>query len=787
MKFSENWLRSVCPTSLTTEALSNALTMAGLEVESVEPVAKNLDGVVVGLITDTRPHPNAERLKICDVDVGSSEKLQIVCGAPNASTGMKVPTALVKARLPGGLVIKKAKLRGELSQGMLCSASELEIGDDSSGLMSLDQDIVVGSDIRDIFDLNDNVFTLKLTANRGDCLSIMGIARELQAIDGVTAQHPNVDEVASLSSGAISVTVDNAQACSLYLGLSINGVNANSKTPDHILRKLERSGVRGISPIVDLTNYVMLEFGQPMHAFDRDKLKGNILVRSGQKDETLELLNGQSLNVAEDMLLITDESGPIALAGIMGGSSTAVDEGTTSLFLEAAVFSTQSVAGKWRTLGFSTDALHRFERGVDSHGTQIALWRLANLIIEICGGEVEALVKTGVTSNERQAIIFRPERVHRLIGIDVSIDRMKKIFESLDMTVSSEAGHLSVTPPTYRFDLELEEDLIEEIIRIEGFDKLPSTLPVSETSMLPRSEESNWGERLKVDLQRKGYQEVITYSFVDASLEGDFGVKRRGISLMNPIAEQYTVMRTNLLGSLALVVQRNLSHKIDRIRIFETSLCFERDDAGEINQINRIGGMVTGGVAPEQWGATDRAVDFFDVKGDLEQILNIKDMKFSVGEHESFHPGKVASILVGGTYVGTIGELHPELSQKYDLGSSVVAFELNLDALPDSDIPVYTAYSKLPGVRRDLAVEIDADTEVGAIVNDIDAENIQYLKEVTLFDVYSGKGVAEGKKSVALGIMFQDEQKTLTDEEVEKSVSLVLKLLKQRFNAVQRI
>ena len=787
MKFSENWLRSVCPTSLTTEALSNALTMAGLEVESVEPVAKNLDGVVVGLITDTRPHPNAERLKICDVDVGSSEKLQIVCGAPNASTGMKVPTALVKARLPGGLVIKKAKLRGELSQGMLCSASELEIGDDSSGLMSLDQDIVVGSDIRDIFDLNDNVFTLKLTANRGDCLSIMGIARELQAIDGVTAQHPNVDEVASLSSGAISVTVDNAQACSLYLGLSINGVNANSKTPDHILRKLERSGVRGISPIVDLTNYVMLEFGQPMHAFDRDKLKGNIVVRSGQKDETLELLNGQSLNVAEDMLLITDESGPIALAGIMGGSSTAVDEGTTSLFLEAAVFSTQSVAGKWRTLGFSTDALHRFERGVDSHGTQIALWRLANLIIEICGGEVEALVKTGVTSNERQAIIFRPERVHRLIGIDVSIDRMKKIFESLDMTVSSEAGHLSVTPPTYRFDLELEEDLIEEIIRIEGFDKLPSTLPVSETSMLPRSEESNWGERLKVDLQRKGYQEVITYSFVDASLEGDFGVKRRGISLMNPIAEQYTVMRTNLLGSLALVVQRNLSHKIDRIRIFETSLCFERDDAGEINQINRIGGMVTGGVAPEQWGATDRAVDFFDVKGDLEQILNIKDMKFSVGEHESFHPGKVASILVGGTYVGTIGELHPELSQKYDLGSSVVAFELNLDALPDSDIPVYSAYSKLPGVRRDLAVEIDADTQVGAIVSDIDAENIQYLKEVTLFDVYSGKGVAEGKKSVALGIMFQDEQKTLTDEEVEKSVSLVLKLLKQRFNAVQRI
>jgi phenylalanyl-tRNA synthetase beta chain len=371
--------------------------------------------------------------------------------------------------------------------------------------------------------------------------------------------------------------------------------------------------------------------------------------------------------------------------------------------------------------------------------------------------------------------------------MEVSVARMTQIFELLDMKVASETGHLSVTPPSYRFDLELEEDLIEEIVRIEGFEKLPSTLPVSETSMLTRSEEPSWSERLKVDLKRQGYQEVITYSFVDSSLESDFGVKHRGIVLMNPIAEQYTVMRTNLLGSLALVVQRNLSHRIDRVRIFETSLCFERDDSGEINQTNRIAGMVTGSVVPEQWGAVDREVDFFDVKGDLERMLNVTDVKFSIGQHESFHPGKVASISVDGTHVGTVGELHPELSQKYDLGENVVAFELNLDALPQSDIPDYLAYSKLPVVRRDLAVEIDLGTEVGAILSDINAEKIQYLKEVTLFDVYSGKGIAEGKKSVALGVMFQDEQKTLTDEEVEKSVSLVLKLLKQRFNATQRI
>ena len=787
MKFSENWLRSVCPTSLTTEELSNALTMAGLEVESVESVANGLEGVVVGLITDTRPHPNAERLKICDVDVGLPDQLQIVCGAPNASPGMKVPTALVNARLPNGLVIKKAKLRGELSQGMLCSASELGISEDAAGLMRLDQDSAIGLDIREAFDLNDNIFELKLTANRGDCLSIVGIARELQAIDGVAAQYPKVDELTGLSPEPLSVAVDDENACPLYLGLSIKGVNANSKTPEHILRKLERSGVRGISPIVDLTNYVMLELGQPMHAFDKDKLKGNIVVRSGQKGETLELLNGQSLVITENMLLITDDSGPIALAGIMGGASTAVDESTTNIFLEAAVFSTQSVAGKWRTLGFSTDALHRFERGVDSNGTKKALWRLANLITEICGGKVESLIKTGASSDKKKTIAFRPERVNRLIGIEVTIDRMKQIFELLDMTVFSEEGYLSVTPPSYRFDLELEEDLIEEIIRIEGFEKLPSTLPISKVSMMTRPEEAGWNEKLKFGLTRRGYQEVITYSFVDHSLENDFGLKNKAVSLLNPIAEQYAVMRTNLLGSLALVVQRNLSHRIDRIRIFEASLCFNRDDSGFINQTNKIAGIVTGAVFPEQWGQINREVDFFDVKGDLERLLNREDITFSVGQHDSFHPGKVASILIGDVTVGIVGELHPELSQKYDLGANVVAFELNIDVLPESSVPDYLAYSKLPVVRRDLAVEIDLNTEVGGILNEIKEETIQYLTGVTLFDIYTGEGVADGKKSVALAVMFQDKEKTLTDEEVEKSVSLVLELLKKRFNATQRI
>jgi len=787
MKFSENWLRSACPTTLTTDELSNALTMAGLEVESVDPVSKNLNGVVVGLITKTRPHPNADKLKICDVDVGESEPLQIVCGAPNAAEGMKVPTALVNAQLPNGLVIKRAKLRGELSLGMLCSGRELELADDDSGLMSLANDLTVGSDIRDVYDLNDNVFTLKLTANRGDCLSIMGIARELQAISGVAAQHPEVEELNSIKPKDLSVNISDEKACPLYLGLTMRGVNSSVKTPPHILQKLERSGIRAISAIVDLTNYVMLELGQPMHAFDRDKLKGNISVRHGRVAETLDLLNGQQLKISEDMLLIADESGPVALAGIMGGEPTAVDENTTNIFLEAAVFSTHSVAGKWRSLGFSTDALHRFERGVDPQGSRRALWRLANLISQICGGSVEALAEAGSSFVDKPAIVFRPERVRRLIGIDIAVSRIKQILERLDMSVSSDGDTFLVVPPSYRFDLELEEDLIEEVVRIEGFHKLPSTLPLSEASMMTSSERPDWNERFKRSLVQQGYQEVITYSFVDQPLEDDFSVAPGVIRLANPIAEQYSVMRTNLLGSLALVSQRNINHRIDRVRIFESSLCFERSQSGEIIQHRMIAGMVSGSSLPEQWGEASRNADFFDLKGDLENILETSQLTFGITHHKSFHPGKVASILVNGAEIGVLGELHPELSQKYDLDANTVAFELNIDALPKSNVPNYMAFSRFPAVRRDVAFEVALDMEVGPIIACIAAGNIRHLCGVTLFDIYSGKGVADQKKSLAFAIMFQDIEKTLTDEGVEESVSQVLELVTTRFNATQRI
>ncbi|MDA0237933.1 MAG: phenylalanine--tRNA ligase subunit beta [Proteobacteria bacterium] len=787
MKFSENWLRSVCSTTFTTDELSNALTMAGLEVESVEPVAKNLKGVVVGRITHIRPHPNADKLKICDIDVGESKLLQIVCGAPNAAEGMKVPTALVNAQLPSGLVIKRANFKGELSLGMLCSGRELDISDDDAGLMSLATDLAVGTDIRDVFDLNDNVFMLKLTANRGDCLSIMGIAREVQAISGVTVQYPKVEEKSSIGHKDLSITIADEKACPLYCGLTIRGINSSVKTPPHILQKLERSGIRGIRAIVDLTNYVMLELGQPMHAFDRDKLKGNISVRYGRVGEVLGLLNGQQLAISEDMQMISDDSGPVALAGIMGGELTAVDDETTNIFLEAAVFSIQSVAGKWRSLGFSTDALHRFERGVDPQGSRRALWRLANLITEICGGSVESFTETGSSFVERRGIVFRPERVHRLIGIDVSVERMRQILERLEMSVSAEGDAFLVVPPSYRFDIELEEDLIEEIVRIEGFNKLPSTLPRSEANMIPTREWPDWDERIKRVLIQQGFQEVITYSFVDKLLENDFSVVNGVIPLANPIAEQYSVMRTNLLGSLALVLQRNISHRIERVRIFESSLCFERSDSGEIIQYRKVAGMISGSSLPEQWAETSRTADFFDLKGDLENILKTSQLTFGITRHKSFHPGKVASIVVNGEELGVLGELHPELSQKYDLDANTVAFELNIDALPESSVPQYRAFSRVPAVRRDVAFEVAADMEVEQIISCILTENIRHLSDVTLFDIYLGKGIAEQNKSVALAIMFQNEEKTLTDEEVEESVAQVFQLVELRFNATRRI
>ena len=786
MKFSENWLRTVCPTELNTSELNNALTMAGLEVETVESVSEKIEGVVVGEVVSVREHPNADKLRICEVNVGHQPNLSIVCGAPNVRAGIKVPAALAGASLPGGLKIKKSKLRGEMSEGMLCSSRELSLSDDHDGLLVLPDSLQNGGEIKDALDLNDNVFTLKLTANRGDCLSIMGISRELQAITGTPFTSPLVRQDEDIAAGDRKTTITATDACSVYFGLTIRGVNPNAETPREIVNRLERSGVRAISAIVDLTNYVMLELGQPMHAFDEDKLQGNIDVRLGRSGERLSLLNGQKLSIDPTMLVIADEAGPVALAGIMGGEDSAVDEGTKNVFLESAVFSEAAVAGKWRRLGFTTDALHRFERGVDPAGSERALFRLAELITEVCGGTQVFLTKSGSSEVKRRAIKFRPDRVHKLIGIDISVERIREILERLDMNVESSGNLLMVTPPTYRFDLELEEDLVEEIVRIEGFDKLPTTLPESVSGIIDMKEYPSWVDWCREHLVKHGYQEVITYSFISESIERDFCDVADSIKLINPIAEQYTTMRSSLIGSLCTVLRKNRNHKNDRLRIFETSLCFERNASEEIVQSHRVAGLITGTNKPEQWSVKARNNDFYDIKGDLEAMFPMCKFSFATIVKRAFHPGKAASVWVEGKNIGFLGEIHPKLTDKYDLGKNVYAFEIDLDSMPPSALPTYTEFSKYPSVRRDIAFEVPASGQVEMMISSVLDENISYLIDMQLFDVYTGKGVENGLKSLAFGLIFQDKQKTLKDEEVENSVKLVLKLLQQKFNAKLR-
>ena len=783
MKFSENWLRSFCSTKHSTDELLNILTMAGLEVESVEPLSQGLTGVVVGRIETTKPHPNADKLKLCSVDVGDEEPLQIVCGAPNAKEGMLVPTALVGAALPGGLSIKKTKLRGELSLGMLCSAKELALSEDHSGLMNLDGDCQIGADVKDVLGLNDNVFTLKLTANRGDCLSIKGIARELQAITGVSMHTPDEYEALNEDPGnETHVVIEAEEACPIYLGLEISGINAKAKTPQYIVDRLERSGIRAISAVVDLTNYVMLELGQPMHSFDKDKLHGKVSVRFGRAGEAIELLNGTNLEVTSEHLVIADEDGPIALAGIMGGELSSVTDVTQNIFLEAAVFSQESVAGKWRSLGFSTDALHRFERGVDPSGSKAALARLAKLIVDVCGGKIGALTSAGSDKVERKPILFRCDRVKRLIGIDVTQDRILEIFSGLELAVSSSGDDLIVTPPSYRFDLVLEADLIEEIARIEGFDKLPATLPRATSSMLRIADKMGWPECAQRHFVDRSYHEVITYSFISEDLEKAFGSGRDPVRLANPIAEQYSVMRSSLLGSLILTLQKNLSHLPDRVRILETSLCFEENN-GVIDQKIVIAGLCYGRRLPEQWSVDDKSVDFFDIKGDVEEFLSGEDISFHRLEDSRLHPGKSASIVISGVRVGIVGEIHPQLASSFDIGDGVFVFELQVDKLPRSSPQRFMPYSKYQRVRRDISIEVNSDIEVSDIVEAIESESIPFLQKVGIFDVYEKAESTDSTKSLAFSISFQDTKKTLTDEEVEKSILQIRSLLGDRFGA----
>jgi phenylalanyl-tRNA synthetase beta chain len=782
MQFSEAWLRSFVNPRLDSNELAHVLTMAGLEVESVEPVAPNFSGVVVGQILTVEKHPGADRLRICKVDVGEAE-LQIVCGAPNAAEGLKVPCARIGAMLPAKS-ITQVRVRDVESHGMLCSAQELGLADVTDGLMILSGEASVGADLRTYLELDDNIFTIKLTPNRADCLGMIGIAREVAAITETKAYLPTQAPVMQDAFDTLSVKVEAAEDCPLYCGRVIKGINPNVETPLWLINRLARSGIRSVSTPVDITNYVMMELGQPMHAFDKGKLKGGIAVRMAREGESIQLLNGEHAELTNDVLVIADNEGPVALAGIMGGEPTSVDEHTRDVFLESAYFRPQAIAGKARSLGLSTDSSHRFERGVDYKITRMAIERATALFVSICGGQPGPLVEEASRLPVRHPVKLRPERAKRLLGIELDAAKAEAKLARLGCQVKREADGLLVTPPSFRFDIEIEVDLIEELARLIGYETIPGIKPASALDVLPQNEAVIPEEQFKHYLSVRDFHEVITYSFVDPAWEQSLNADALPLSLANPIASQMSVMRTTLWGGLINALRHNLNRQQNRVRLFEMGRIYlQQEDT--LRQVRMIGGLCYGESAPEQWGRASRAVDFFDVKGDLENLPG-NPLDFIPVSHPALHPGQCAQILLTGQPVGWLGVLHPRLVQHFDLDIAPVLFELELDPLVQGHVPVFEPVPRFPAVKRDLAFVVERTVLVRDMAEVIREVSPPIVKGIALFDAYQGKGLEDSQKSLAFRIVMQDTERTLTDAEVESAVSDITQKVIKEFGATLR-
>ncbi len=784
MKFSENWLRTFVNPPLDSAALAHALTMSGLEVEALETVAPPFEKLVVARVLEVTKHPQADRLNVCKVEVGSGEPLQIVCGAANVAAGLKVPCAMVGAKLPG-IEIKQAKLRGVESSGMLCSAKELGLAEESSGLLVLPADAPVGEDIRAYLDLDDKLFTLKLTPNRADCLSLLGVAREVAAIAGTPLNCPQIKPVAVASARKIAVRLDAPQACPRYAGRMVVGVNAGAATPAWMVKRLERSGLRSISAIVDISNYVLLELGQPMHAFDAARIAGAVTARFARDGETLKLLNEQTVTLQSDMLVIADDAQPLALAGIMGGADSAVSGATTDIFLESAFFAPAVIAGKSRRLGFGSDSSYRFERGVDFGATVAALERATALVLEICGGRAGEIVEAVAQLPARDKVILRGERVRRILGIDLDASMIAEMLKRLGLEFGERDGCFEIVPPSYRFDLAIEEDFIEEVARLHGYDNVPENPPRGELRMLPLPETVRPAHTLKILLADRDYQEIVSYAFVNEAWEADLAGNTQPVRLLNPIASHMSVMRSTLFGGLLEALSFNLNRKQERVRLFESGRCFNRAESG-YTQPEKIAGLCYGAAKPEQWGEAARAVDFYDVKADVEALCLPARLRFEAAVHPALHPGQSAVIRLGETTVGWIGTLHPQWQQKYALPGAPVLFELDLPPLLRRTVPAFTEVSRFPPVRRDIAVIVDDAVNVQAMLDALYESLPASVADLTLFDVYRGKGVDLGKKSLAFRVLMQDTQKTLTDDETDAVVSSLVQILAAGFGAKLR-
>ncbi|HNC65906.1 MAG TPA: phenylalanine--tRNA ligase subunit beta [Thauera aminoaromatica] len=780
MQFSEQWLRTFVDPQLDSAGLGHLLTMAGLEVEEAEPAAPAFRGVVVAKIVEAEKHPNADKLKLCKVDAGTGELLQIVCGAPNAAAGMKVPCAVVGAVLPGEFEIKKAKLRGVESFGMLCSARELGFSEDHSGLYALPEDAPVGTDIRAYLGLDDTLFTIKLTPNRADCLSLTGVAREVAAITGGEFRALAIEPVSPSIDARRDIVLDAPQACPRYCGRILRGVDARAATPDWMARRLVRSGIRSISALVDITNYVMLELGQPLHAFDNAKLQGAIHVRLPRAGEQVLLLNEQTVTPAADTLLIADEARALALAGIMGGEDSGITLDTTEVFLESAFFAPDAIAGRARAYGFGSDASHRFERGVDPELARGALERATRLVIELCGGEAGPVVEAVATDAlpARAPVRLRPARARRVLGIVLADADMLALLRRVHLQVERTGDDFLVTPPSWRFDIEIEEDLIEEIARLHGYDNIPAIAPQGSLMMLPSSENGRPVWALRHLLAARGYQEVVNFAFVEEAWERDFCANENPIRLANPIASHLSVMRSSLIPGLVGTLAANRKRQIDRVRVFEVARVFERKADGEpvrgFHQVMNIAALAAGQVVPEQWGERARSVDFYDVKGDLEALFAPRELQFAPLSHPALHPGRAAAVRLDGHMIGVLGELHPVWVQRYELGTAPVVFEVALDAALAARVPAYAEISRMQAVRRDLALVVGNEVPVERVLEVLREAAPALVREIALFDLYQGKGIDHDKKSLAFKVSMQDTRRTLEDAEVDAAIALLV-------------
>ena len=795
MKFSENWVREWVNPSISTEQLCDQITMLGLEVDGVEKVAGDFTGVVVGEVVECAQHPDADKLRVTKVNVGGDRLLDIVCGAPNCRQGLKVACATEGAVLPGDFKIKKTKLRGQPSEGMLCSFSELGIDVDADGIIELPLDAPVGTNLREYLDLDDKAIEISLTPNRADCLSIAGVAREVGVVNKQVVNQPHFDAVPATISDKVQIELKAPEACPRYLLRVVKNVNVKAQSPIWLQEKLRRCGIRSIDPIVDITNYVLLELGQPMHAFDVSKVFQPVQVRLANNGEELVLLDGTTAKLQSNTLVIADQTGPLAMAGIFGGQASGVDAETTKdVILEAAFFAPLAIAGRARQYGLHTDSSHRFERGVDFTLQRHAMERATALLLNICGGEAGEICE--VVSEQYlpkvNEVTLRREKLDGLLGHYIEVETVTEIFERLGFAVKYANDVWTVTSASWRFDIEIEEDLIEEVARIYGYNSIPNNAPLAHLRMREHKESDLDLSRIKTALVDADYQEAITYSFVDPKVQTLLHSEIEALVLPNPISVEMSAMRVSLLSGLLGAVLYNQNRQQNRVRLFETGLRFVPDANAEfgVRQEFVLAGVITGTAKSECWTGKAETVDFFDLKGDLESILSLTEVgnrvKFVAKAYSALHPGQSAAIELDGKEIGFIGTIHPLIAQKLGLNGKAVVFEILWDAIANRRVVQAKEISKFPANRRDLALVVADNVPAGDIIEACKKAGGEKLTQVNLFDVYQGIGVASGHKSLAISLTIQDNEKTLEDDEINAVISAVLNEVKQRFNAELR-